>query len=205
MTYLIILITVLVSVAAFNNGHLFDQLLLNPYRVLKKNQWYRLLSHAFVHANFLHLLVNMVVLFSFGRYVESIFYQLKAAGTISFVQPHFLILYLGAAIVATSTTIVKLRDEPYYKSVGASGAVSAIVFFSIFFNPLEKLYLMAVIPIPGIVFAIAYLLYTTYMARKGAGNINHDAHLIGALFGFVYPILINPKLFLFFLKQLGIG
>lgn len=204
MTYIIIAITAIVSFAAFGNSILFQQLLLNPYIVFKRNEWYRLISHAFVHANFLHLFVNMIVLLSFGRYVESILQQLQSIGSIGMHQVHFLILYLGAAIVSSLTTLRKHKNDPYYQSVGASGAVSAIVFFSIFFSPLEKLYLMAIIPIPGIVFAIAYLFYSNYMSRKGGDNINHDAHFVGAVFGFIYPILIDPKLFFFFLKQLGL-
>ena len=204
MTYIIIAITAIVSFAAFGNSILFQQLLLNPYIVFKRNEWYRLISHAFVHANFLHLFVNMIVLLSFGRYVESILKQLQSIGSIGMHQVHFLILYLGAAIVSSLTTLRKHKNDPYYQSVGASGAVSAIVFFSIFFSPLEKLYLMAIILIPGIVFAIAYLFYSNYMSRKGGDNINHDAHFVGAVFGFIYPILIDPKLFFFFLKQLGL-
>ncbi|MBC7124343.1 MAG: rhomboid family intramembrane serine protease [Bacteroidales bacterium] len=204
MTYIIIAITAIVSFAAFGNSILFQRLLLNPYIVFKRNEWYRLISHAFVHANFLHLFVNMIVLLSFGRYVESILQQLQSIGSIGMHQVHFLILYLGAAIVSSLTTLRKHKNDPYYQSVGASGAVSAIVFFSIFFSPLEKLYLMAIIPIPGILFAIAYLFYSNYMSRKGGDNINHDAHFVGAVFGFIYPILIDPKLFFFFLKQLGL-
>lgn len=204
MTYVIIAITAIVSFAAFGNSILFQRLLLNPYIVFKRNEWYRLISHAFVHANFLHLFVNMIVLLSFGRYVESIFRQLHTIGSIGLPQLHFIILYLGAGIISTLTTLKKHKNDPYYQSVGASGAVSAIVFFSIFFSPLEKLYLMAIIPIPGIIFAIAYLFYSNYMSRREGDNINHDAHFVGAVFGFIYPVLIDPKLFFFFLKQLGI-
>ncbi len=95
MTYIIIAITAIVSFAAFGNSILFQQLLLNPYIVFKRNEWYRLISHAFVHANFLHLFVNMIVLLSFGRYVESILKQLQSIGSIGMHQVHFLILYLG--------------------------------------------------------------------------------------------------------------
>ncbi len=205
MTYIVIILTTLVSIAAFRNSILMQRLLLNPYIIFRRHEWYRLISHAFVHANFLHLIVNMIVLLSFGRYVESILQQLQTIGSIRLPGLHFLILYLGAAVISSLTTLKKHKNDPYYQSVGASGAVSAIVFFSIFFSPLQKLYLMAIIPIPGIVFAIAYLLYSNYMSRKGGDNINHDAHFVGAVFGFIYPIIIDPKLFIFFLKQLGLG
>lgn len=138
MTYIVIVLTALVSFAAFGNSILFQRLLLSPYIVFKRNEWYRLVSHAFVHANFLHLFVNMIVLLSFGRYVESIFLQLHTIGSIALPQLHFIILYLGAAIISSLTTLKKHKNDPYYQSVGASGAVSAIVFFSIFFSPLEK-------------------------------------------------------------------
>lgn len=204
MTIFIVAITAIVSFAAFNNNSLMQRLLLSPYLVFKNKQWYRLVSHVFVHVDFMHLLVNMIVFLSFGLAAENILGQLKGAGIISSTTLHFLILYFGGAVISTLTTLRKHKDDYYYQSVGASGAVSGVIMFCIFFNPLDKLYFMAFLPIPGIVFAIAYLIYSQYMRKKGTDNINHDAHFAGAVFGFVYPILIDPKLFLFFLKQIGL-
>jgi len=202
MTLLIIAITSVISVIAFNRRDIFNKLQLNPYAVYHKKEWYRILSHGFLHADWVHLFVNMFVLYSFGSAVESIFKQLAANGIIQSPVLVFVILYFGSMIFATVTTIAKYRDNEWYNSVGASGAVSAIVFTSIFFQPLANLYFFAIIPIPGIVFGVLYLGYSHYMSRKGGDNINHDAHFIGAVFGFVFPLLLDPKLFNVFLNQL---
>ncbi|MDD3893309.1 MAG: rhomboid family intramembrane serine protease, partial [Bacteroidales bacterium] len=169
-----------------------------------KKQWYRLITHAFVHADYMHLFINMLVFLSFGIVVEKMFGELKLIGIISNPTFHFVTLYLGGTIIASLTTLKKHKDNYYYNSVGASGAVSAIVFTSIFFQPLSNLYLMGIIPIPAIVFGVVYLVYSNYMSRKSTDNINHDAHFIGAVFGFIYPLLIDPKLFKIFLNQLGL-
>jgi membrane associated rhomboid family serine protease len=174
----------------------------NPYSTYHQKQWYRLITHAFVHADYMHLFINMIVLLSFGTAVERMFGELKGLGLISSPTLHFVILYVGGTIIASLTTLKKQKDNYYYNSVGASGAVSAIVFTSIFFQPLSNLYLMGIIPIPAIVFGVAYLIYSHYMSRKSIDNINHDAHFVGAVFGFFYPLLIDPKLFKIFLNQL---
>jgi len=175
---------------------------LNPYATYHKKEWYRIVSHGFLHADWVHLFVNMFVLFSFGRVVESIFKQLAYEGIIKSPVLTFVILYFGSMIMATITTIKKQKDNQWYNSVGASGAVSAVIFTSIFFQPLANLYFYAVIPIPGIVFGILYLAYSHYMSKRGGDNINHDAHFIGAVFGFLFPILLEPKLFFVFINQL---
>lgn len=204
MTYIIIAITVIVSIWALSDAQLMEKLLFSPYKTIHGKEWHRLLSHAFVHADYVHLFVNMIVLLSFGMAAERIFESLKYNGIISSAPLHFLVLYFGGVVVASLTTLKKYKDNYYYRSVGASGAVSAVVFWCIFFNPLERLYLMAVIPIPGIVFGIAYLAYSHYMSKKDFDNINHDAHFVGAVFGFIYPILINPRLIFVFLGKLGL-
>lgn len=202
MTLIIIIATVLVSITAFSNAELMDKLLLSPYNVIHKKEWYRLLSHAFVHADYLHLAVNMIVLYSFGVSIEAIFKELRYLGEIGNPWVHFGTLYFGGAIVATLTTLKKQKDNYYYRSVGASGAVSAIVFTHIFFNPLSKLYFFGIIPIPGIVFGAGYLLYSHYKSKQTTDNINHDAHFVGAVFGFIYPLLINPRFIKFFINGL---
>jgi len=181
-----------------------DKLLFSPYRTIHNKEWHRLVTHGFVHADYMHLFINMFVLLSFGTAVENIFNVLKNSGVISSSILHYLILYFGGIIIASLTTLKKHKDNFYYHSVGASGAVSAIVFTYIFFDPLSKLLLMFVIPIPAIVFGIAYLGYSHYMSKKGSDYINHDAHFVGSVFGFIYPLLINPKLITIFLNKLGI-
>jgi len=202
MTILLIVFTSAISILAFNNRDVFDKLQLNPYAVFHKKEWYRIISHGFIHADWVHLFINMFVLFSFGSAVESIFKQLAIEGIIKSPVFTFVLLYFASMIFATVTTVAKQKDNQYYNSVGASGAVSAIVFTSIFFQPLAKLYFYAVIPIPGIVFGILYLAYSQYMSKRNNDNINHDAHFIGAVFGFLFPLILEPKLIHVFLGQL---
>ncbi|MDY0253522.1 MAG: rhomboid family intramembrane serine protease [Tenuifilaceae bacterium] len=204
MTFLIIAITGIVSFLAFSNKELMGKLLLSPYQVKHRKQWYRVLSHALVHADFMHLLINMIVFLSFGLAVESIFKQLEQQGVIGNATLHFLTLYMGGVVISCLTTLGKHKDNYYYQAVGASGAVSAVVFTSIFFRPLDNLYIMGILPVPAIIFGVAYLVYSHYMSRKTIDNINHDAHFIGAVFGFIYPLLIDPKLIRVFLSQLGL-
>ncbi|MDY0201894.1 MAG: rhomboid family intramembrane serine protease [Bacteroidales bacterium] len=204
MTFIIISITAVVSFLAFSNAALMEKLLLSPYKIIANKQWYRIITHALVHADFMHLLINMIVLFSFGMAVESLFKQLQLQGVISSASFHFGLLYIGGAIISCLTTLRKHRNNYNYSAVGASGAVSAVVFASIFFRPLSKLYLMGILPIPAIIFGVAYLIYSQYMSKKSIGNINHDAHFVGAVFGFIYPLLINPSLIKVFFNQLGL-
>ncbi|HSH52358.1 MAG TPA: rhomboid family intramembrane serine protease [Bacteroidales bacterium] len=202
MTIFIIIVTSLISIAAFGNRNLFEKLQLNPYQVYHKKEWYRLISHGFLHADWIHLIINMIVLLSFGSAVENIFKQLAANGIIKSPVLVFVLLYFISMIAATLTSVFKQKDNAWYNSVGASGAVSAVIFTSIFFQPLSRLYLYAVIPIPGIVFGVLYLGYSHYMSKKGGDNINHDAHFIGAVVGFIFPLFINPSLIHVFLNQL---
>jgi len=202
MTILLIIITSIISIIAFNRRELFDKLQLNPYAVYHKKEWYRIISHGFLHADWMHLFINMFVLFSFGGAVENIFKQLEFEGIIKSPVLSYVILYFASMIFATITSIKKQKDNYWYNSVGASGAVSAVVFTSIFFHPWTNLYFYAVIPIPGIVFGILYLAYSHYMSKRGKDNTNHDAHFIGAVFGFLFPIMLEPKLIHVFLDQI---
>jgi membrane associated rhomboid family serine protease len=202
MTIALIIFTAAISFFALSNKRLMEKLLLRPYFIVHNKEWYRVVSHAFVHVDFIHLLVNMVVLLSFGLAVESLFSQLKEAEIIRFPILHFFTLYFGGIIISCLSTIRRYKDAVYYRGVGASGAVSAVVFVSIFFRPLSNLYIMGVIPIPAIVFGLAYLIYSHYMSRRASDSINHSAHFAGAIFGFIYPLLIDPKLIMVFVNGL---
>lgn len=195
LTYIIIAVTVAVSLACFSNGQLFDKLSLKPYRVVHAREWYRVISHGFVHADWVHLFVNMFTFWSFGQYIESAFQYL------GFGHWAFLVLYFGAMIVASVSDLIRFRNAAWYTSIGASGAVSAVLFTAILLNPWDKILLFAVIPIPGILFGVLYLAYCQYMARQGGDNINHNAHFYGAVFGLVFPILLEPQLFRMFLSH----
>jgi membrane associated rhomboid family serine protease len=203
MTLIIIIVTVIITVSAFNSEELLSRLMLNPYQVIHKKEWYRLVTHGFLHADWTHLIINMIVLYSFGSNVERWFQQLKLSGYVNSPALTYSILYFGGIVVSSLITLFRYRNDRWYNSVGASGAVSAVVFTSIFFSPLDRLYFFAVLPIPGIVFAVLYLVYSSIMSRRKRDNINHDAHFLGAVFGFVFPILIDTDLFSHFLEQLS--
>lgn len=194
-TDLLIIVTAAVSIACFNKYQLFERLSLKPYRVVQHQEWWRIITHGFVHADWIHLLVNMFTFWSFGGYIETAFEYL------GFGKWAFLTLYFGGMIAASISDIIRYRNAEWYTSIGASGAVSAVLFAAIFLNPWDKILLFAVIPIPGILFGVLYLAYCQYMAHQGSDNINHNAHFYGAVFGFVFPILLEPRLFQMFLSH----
>lgn len=167
-----------------------------------RHEWHRLLSHALVHGNWPHLIINMYVLYSFGQALDIFLHRLTIFGTIKHPHIHFIIIYIAGIAVSSITTITKYKDEPLYNAVGASGAVSAVVFSCIFFAPLSKILLFGIIPMPAILFGILYIVYSHYMSRRSNDSINHEAHLLGALFGFSYPILIKPALLYEFIRLL---
>lgn len=198
ISIIIIVVTAIFSIAAFSRPELMYRYNLNPYQIVHRRQWYRIFTHAFLHANWEHLIINMLVFYSFGRALEYYFHHFIGANSTLL----FLVLYFGAIVVSSVFTLFKEKDNPHYNAVGASGAVSAVTFASIFFAPLSKIYFMAIVPIPGILFGLLYLGYSYYMGKKNIDNIGHDAHFWGAVFGFVFPMLINPGLFSHFINQL---
>jgi len=198
ITWLIIGVTAVVSYLAFQNNELMGKLQFNAAQIIQRKEYYRLISHAFVHANWPHLLVNMLVLYFFGRNIESYFsYYFGNRET-----AYFLLLYFGGILASNIWSLIKNKNNYYYNAVGASGAVSAVVFATIFFAPLQPILLFAILPIPGILFALGYLLYSYQMGKNKRDNVAHDAHFLGALFGFVFPILLKPDLFSQFIDKL---
>lgn len=202
MTYLLIAFTALVSIPAFRNHEWFSRLQFNAYQVYHRREFHRLLTHGFLHANWTHLLVNMFVLFFFGPVVETTMQQIIGPGMYHWHRLIFMLFYFLGIVVASLISLYKYRENPWYNSVGASGAVSAVIFFYIFFNPWEMIYFYGILPVPGIIMGVLYLVYSQYMSRRGTDNVNHDAHLIGALFGFIFPLIINFRLIGVFLDRL---
>lgn len=202
MTYVLIAITSIVSILAFNNRELFLRLQFNAYQVYHRKEFYRLISHGFIHANWWHLGVNMLVLYFFGTTAEHILRELASQDFLKYPILVYLILYLSAIVFASTISLIRYKDDHWYNSVGASGAVSAIIFFFIFFEPWQTLRLYMAIPIPAIIFALLYLVYSQFMSRRGGDNINHDAHFLGAVFGFIFPLFIDLGLFRYFISQL---
>jgi membrane associated rhomboid family serine protease len=204
VTIIIVIVTVIISLIGFQNPVLMSRYDFSPYRIAERKEYFRFLSHAFLHADWVHLAINMIVLFSFGIYVEREFGLLENSGQIRSGLFSFLLLYFSSIIISSLTTYWKKKKDPYYVAVGASGAVSAVLFTSIFFSPLEKLLLYGILPMPGIVFGVLYLAYSSYMGKKDKDHINHDAHLWGAIYGIIYPLFLDPSLINRFIHQLGI-
>lgn len=197
LTVSIIVITALVSVPAFSQRQIFDQLKYSPYHVQHNKQSWRLLSHALLHGDWTHLIVNMYVLFSFGSITEKYYeYYFESKGII-----YFLLLYIGG-VLFSALPAMKHKNNAYYNAVGASGAVSAVLFASILFQPASTLRLIFIpIDIPAVVFGVLYLGYEAYMNKKSQDNIAHDAHFWGALFGFGFTLILKPGLFFLFLEE----
>ena len=190
----IVAITCLVSIAAFNNPRLAQQLILWPPALSRDRQYYRLVTYGFLHANPTHLLFNMLTLYSFGNMMDALYtHYLGSFG--------FALFYAGGLVASILPTYLRNRDNPGYRSLGASGAVSAVLFASILLQPWAML-LVFLIPVPAIVFAVAYVAYTFYMERRGQDNINHSAHLWGALYGVVFTIIMEPRVIGLFMFSL---
>jgi len=198
MTIILIAITVAISYAAFKSPKLMNQLQFNASKIYYKKEYHRLITHAFVHANWEHLFVNMIVLFSFGTAIEKYFeYNFGSLHTL-----YYILLYFGGILFSNLYALFKYRKNFFYNSVGASGAVSAVLFAAIFFDPWNMIYFFGILPIPGIAFAVLYLVYSYQMSRKQTDNVAHDAHFLGALYGFIFPIILNPALFVKFIDKL---
>ncbi len=186
---LIIIITAISSVMAFNNATMFHNMKFNAYVIRQNRQWYRFFTYALLHADWMHLFVNMFVLWSFGRIVEMMFAQYF--GPMATV--YFLLLYVGGVVFSTLPSYAKHKNHDWYNAVGASGAVSAILFASIIMYPQGSvMFIFFPVPIPSWIFGILYLVYSAYMAKKGTDNVGHDAHFWGAVFGLVFTIVLNP-------------
>ena len=198
--YLIILITAVISIVAFNDRDLFEKLKFSAFDIKHSRQGWRFFTHAFLHVDWIHLLVNMYVLYLFGEVVIAYFkmyFGMKA--TI-----YFILLYIGGILFSTLSDFQKHKDNAFYSAVGASGAVSAVVFSSIILRPGMSLYFFFIpIPIPATIFGIIYLVYSAYMAKKSKDNIGHSAHFWGAIFGVAYTIVLKPAFFTRFIEQIS--
>ena len=195
ITLILIGITAVVSWMAFNNRKLADRLILWPPAIDKHKQYDRLVTYGFIHADFGHLLFNMVTLYFFGRSIEVIMLGITGQW---WVYPLF---YLAALVVSILPTYLKNQKNPNYLSLGASGAVSAVLFAYILIAP-WKLILVMFIPAPAIVYAAFYVGYSIWMDKKGGDNVNHSAHLSGAAFGVMFMLIMEPELLQHFLQSL---
>jgi len=201
LTNIIIAINVLFYFLSKSNRQLYEQSVMKPYDVLKQQQYYRFISSGFMHANLPHLFFNMFTLYFFGNNLELILKYYNLGGSTA-----YLALYFCALIASDIPSFLKYRNSPHYASLGASGAVSAIVFATIVFNPWSSIYLYDAIKISAMLYAVLFVVYSVYMGKRGQDNINHDAHLWGALFGLgfvlILILILEPILFQNILESL---
>lgn len=194
-TYMLIGITALVSWQAFNNPRLLERLILWPPAIDRHKQYDRLATHGFIHADMQHLLFNMITLFFFGRAIEPVF--VERIGVVGFIA-----FYLSAIVMAILPTYFRHQHDSHYRSLGASGAVSAVLFSYILFAPWNLIFVFF-LPVPAIVYAVAYVGYSIWMDRRGSDNVNHSAHLWGAAYGVMFTLLLEPQVWGHFMSRLA--
>lgn len=200
ITYIILAITCFVSYKAFEDHELKRNFLFNGYFIKHKREHYRFLSHGIIHADWLHLGFNMYVLYNFGTIVEPAFMTLfgETQGEL-----YFVLLYVGGLIVSSIYSYLKHQDNIHYNSLGASGAVSGVLYACIAIFPTAEFTVLIIPRVPAWIFGIIYLLYSNYMAKKGMDNIGHDAHFYGAVYGLVLPFILKPELIDNFIFQIS--
>ncbi|MBK8338808.1 MAG: rhomboid family intramembrane serine protease [Flavobacteriales bacterium] len=190
-TWILLLLTVAVSIAAFNDRSLFNRLAFEPYVVHARKEWWRALTHALIHVDWPHLLVNMFVLYGFGPTTEA---HLAAMSGVPGPWV-FILLYVTAACAAALPSYNRHRFDPSYRSVGASGAVSAVLFAHILIMPTAPVGIFLLpVRMPAILFGVLYLIYEWYQHKRGGDGVAHDAHLMGATHGLIFTALLEPKL-----------
>ena len=182
---IIIGVTCLISWIGFKDRAFLDRWLLNPYNARRKQHYLPYLTYGFVHADFTHLLFNMFTLFFFGQVMEQFF------------KPYFggfgyYIFYLGGIIISILPSALPNHSNPRYSTLGASGAVSAVLFAYILMQPWSLIYIYF-IPVPAILYAVFYIAYSIYLDKKGGDNVNHSAHLWGAAYGVAFTVLVEPS------------
>lgn len=194
ITLIIIIFTCLISFTSFNRPDQIDKLSFWPYMIHERKEWYRFLTSGFVHNDFMHLAFNMLTLWFFGNAME-VYYQHYFGGKF-----FYLLLYVLGLILPDISTYFKQKDNYAYRAIGASGAVSAVLFSSIIFDPWMMIQVFF-IPMPAIIFGVLYLVYSWYMAKRGGDNIGHDVHFWGAVLGLIFPIVLKPELGLQFVDK----
>ncbi|TNE80354.1 MAG: rhomboid family intramembrane serine protease [Bacteroidetes bacterium] len=190
-TLIILILTIGISILCFQNYDAKYRLIFSPTIIEERKEWYRFFTSGLIHADWIHLGVNMYVLWSFGQVVETYFKMY-----FEFPMIKYMMMYFMTVVLANVKTFYKERYNDAYFSLGASGGVSGVVFSSIMFDPFANVYLYAALPIPGWLMGIGYLVLSQYMAKRGRDNINHDAHFWGAVVGAVYTLVLKPDLIL---------
>jgi len=195
----LIIITALLSIYALYNAAFFDRFKFNAYAIRHHGQGWRFFTYGLVHADWMHLFINMFVLYSFGKAViDAYHFYFDTKGYL-----FYLLLYTGGIVFSVLFDYGKHKDDPGYNAVGASGAVSAVLFASILLYPTGSVYLFPIpFPLPSVVFGVIYLAYSAVMAHRAKDNIGHNAHFWGAVFGIIFTIALKPILAISFWKQI---
>jgi membrane associated rhomboid family serine protease len=195
----VIIITVLVSILAFFNREVFDSFKFNPFAIKHNGQGWRFLTYGLIHADWIHLFINMFVLYSFGKaVVDQYLYYFDSKGYM-----FYLLLYVGGIVFSVLFDYGKHKDDIFYNAVGASGAVSAVLFASILLHPAGRVMIFPIpFPLPSIVFGVFYLIYSAVMAKRGRDNVGHNAHFWGAVYGIAFTIAIKPAFAVYFWKEI---
>ncbi|GHA64527.1 rhomboid family intramembrane serine protease [Pontibacter akesuensis] len=200
VTIILIIITVGISWYAWQNAGIMHKWIFHPFSVQRDNSWYRFITSGFLHADFTHLLFNMLTLYFFGDAVERTFMMLFGPTTGILL---YLLVYIGGIVVADIPTYIKHRNDPAYRALGASGGVSSVVFSSILFYPTSDICLYFLLCLPGFLLGVLYIIYSYYQDKRMGDNINHSAHLVGAIYGFVLSLLLVPQALPNFFQQIA--
>lgn len=195
-TVILVILTCLISIAAFNSSKIIDDLIFWPPAISMRHQYYRFITCGFIHADFIHLLFNMVTLFFFGKGLEVLY-----RGELGLQAYYYPILYFTALIASNIPSYLKRKDDYNYRSLGASGAVCAVMFAVILIRPWQKLFVYG-IPMPSILYAGLFLAFSIYMSKRGGDNVNHDAHLWGAAYGVVFTAAVHPSVLSTFYNEM---
>ena len=198
VTYILMAVIGLVTYFAWERPEWHRRLMLNPYTVVHEKKYYQLITSGFVHNNGIHLLLNLFTLYFFGLAIEQIFYTYF--GELGLVL--YILLFITAVIVANIPTTIKHKNNYNYNSLGASGGVSALVMAFILFDPIRDLCLYAIICLPGYILGGLFIVYSIIMSKRNTDNINHDAHLFGAIYGVIFTLLLRPSTFSYFIEAI---
>ena len=191
LVLIIIGITVLISFSVENKPDLKEKMLFMPNRIKHNGEYQRMISSIFIHADLNHLVFNMISLYFLGNLFEQQMIQIYG---VQLGSVNFLLLYLLGGVAAEIYPFIRHQDDPYYRSLGASGAVSAVIFAAIFWNPYKDLFIFFIpFPIKAYILGPIYLAFEYFAMKRGTTNIAHDAHIGGALFGIFFVLLLNPN------------
>jgi len=197
----IIILTGIISYKAFADRAFFERFKHHPYSENKNKEFLRMLSSGFLHGGWAHLIFNVYVLLMFGNIVEE--YFVEEFGT-TFGRVLYLLMYLTCIIAANIPSYFKHKENPHYGAIGASGAVSGVIFISILFRPMSGIGIIFIpLYIPAFIFGILYLIYSSWASRNQDSRIGHDAHFYGALYGMVFIILLHPQIIPEFISKIA--